>query len=222
MRKISGYSFSLIILFLCSTVVFSQTERTVGLRLGFDVSRLSLYYFQPERKNIEVSSDMELFKRLYPTIELGWNDIKLKNDSLYDYYSNGYYARIGFDHNFLKPENNNDKEMFIGGIRYGYSFFNDYAENIIIKDNYWGDFNGNLSKRSLNAQWLEFVAGFKVEVFKNLFLGWTLRGRILITKSKEKTDPYWIPGFGKGSAKTSVGFNYSIFYSIPLYKTKHK
>jgi hypothetical protein len=113
--------------------------------------------------------------------------------------------------------------MFFGGIRYGYAFFNDYADNIIIKDNYWGNFTGDLYKKSLHASWVEFVAGFKVELFTNFFLGWSLRGRVLISKTKsERPDPYWIPGFGKGNAKTSVGFNYSIFYNIPLYKTKHQ
>ena len=147
MKKISEYTFSFIIILICSNVVFSQTERTVGLRFGLDISRFSLYYFEPERKNFEFSSDMELFKNLYPTIEIGWNNIKLNKDSSYNYYSNGYYTRIGIDYNFLKPENYNDKGMFIGGIRYGYSFFNHYAENIVIKDNYWGDFNGNLSEK---------------------------------------------------------------------------
>jgi len=209
--------------FLYSTVGLSQTDRTVGLRLGFDVSRLSLYYFQPERKALEVSSDMEVIKNLYPTIELGWNNIKLKQDSLFNCYSNGYYVRLGVDHNFLKPENKNGREMFIGGIRYGYSFFSDYAQNIIIKDSYWGDFNGGIPKSSLSAQWLELVVGFRTELFKNLFLGWTLRGRLLLAKSKDdETGPYWIPGFGKGNTKTGIGFNYSIFYSIPLYKAKFK
>lgn len=219
MKKISGYIFSFIAILLCSSPGFAQSERTVGLRFGFDISRLSLYYFQPERKNFEFSSDVELFKKVYPTLELGLNNIKLNKDSLYDYYSNGYYTRIGVDYNFLKTENINAGEMMIGGIRYGHAFFSHYAENIFIKDSYWGNFNGDLSKKTLNAQWIEFVAGLRTEVIKNFFLGWTLRGRILISKSKNNpTEPYWIPGFGKGSATSSFGFNFSIFYNIPLYK----
>jgi len=225
MRKISGYFFSLLMLLLYSAAGFSQTDtnRTVSLRIGFDVSRLSLYYFQPERKALEFSGDMELYKNVYPAIEIGWNNIALKKDSLYNYYSNGLYSRIGVDYNFLKPESINDNEMFIMGIRYGFSLFNNLANSIRIKDNYWGNFNGDISRKSLSAHWVEFVAGFRTELFKNFYLGWTLRGRMLLAKTKDnETGPYWIPGFGKGSAKSAVGFNYSIFYSIPLYKMKHK
>ena len=222
MGKISRYSFSLI-LFLYSGVVFSQAERTVGLRLGFDISKLSLNFIQPERKTFEGSMDMELFKNVYPAIEFGSNSIKLHKDTLFNYYSNGYYGRIGVDYNLIKPLDSADNEMLIAGIRYGYAFFNDHADSIRIKDNYWGDFHGNLPAKSLKAQWIELVFGLRTEVFKNFYLGFSIRSRMRLAKIKEdQAEPYWIPGYGKGNAKACFGFNYSIYYSLPLYKKQFK
>jgi hypothetical protein len=226
MKKISRYSFSFILIFFCSSVGFSQTDSTkttIGLRLGFDVSKLSLYLLQPERKAMEFSADMELFKNVFPSVEFGSNNIKLLKDTLYNYYSNGSYVRIGADYNLLKPADPKDKDMFTGGIRYGYAFYTDYADSIVIKDNYWGNYHGSLPKKSMNAQWFEIAFGMKTELFKNFFIGWSLRSRILLAKSKNDIIvPYWIPGYGKGIAKANFGFNYSIFYSIPLYKKQFK
>lgn len=218
MKKTYVFIFSLFILFVFSIPVFSQTEKTHSLRLGIDISRFSLLLLNPERKAVEVSADIELKKNLFPTIEIGFNNIHLTKDSLYQYTSNGKYYRIGVDYNLLRPKNIHDKEMFLLGIRYGFSFFNNQINDIIIQDNYWGDFNGNISQKSFHAQWAELVGGIRAEVFKNFYIGWSLRGRFLLHKTKDKqATTYWIPGYGKGDAKSAIGFNYSLLYRIPMF-----
>ncbi|MGD0710001.1 MAG: DUF6048 family protein [Bacteroidales bacterium] len=226
MGKISGYSFSLL-LFLWTGMAFSQTDtgrtRTVDARIGFDVSKLALFYLQPERKTFEGSLDMELFPNAYPIVELGVNTIRLHEDTLFNYYSSGYYGRLGVDYNLISPKSTNDKDMFMGGIRFGYAFYTDHADSIKIKDNYWGDFHGSLPPTAMNAEWIELLAGLRAEVFKNFYLGCSLRWRILLSKTKEDpTEPYWIPGYGKGTVKSCFGFNYSIYYAIPVYKRQFK
>lgn len=226
MRKISGYSFSLL-LFLWAGMAFSQTDtgktRTVNARIGFDISKLALFYLQPERKTFEGSLDMELFPNVYPTVELGVNTIRLHQDTLFNYYSNGTYGRIGADYNLTKPKSSGEKDMFMGGIRFGYAFYTDHVDSIRIKDNYWGNFYGNLPSKAMSALWIELLVGLKTEVFKNFYLGCSLRSRILLAKTKEdQTTPYWIPGYGKGNVKTCFGFNYSVYYAIPVYKREFK
>ncbi len=227
MGKISGYSFSLL-LFLWTGVTFSQTDtskmRTVDARIGFDVSKLALFYLQPERKTFEGSLDMELLPSVYPTVELGINTIRLTKDSLFNYYSNGAYGRIGVDYNLVYPKNAGDKDMFMGGIRFGYATYTDHANSIKIIDNYWGNFHGgSLPSTAMNAEWLELLAGLKTEIFKHFYLGASLRWRILLSKTKEGlTTPYWIPGYGSGNVKSCFGFNYSVYYAIPVYKRHFK
>jgi hypothetical protein len=226
MGKISGYSFSLL-LFLWAGAAFSQTDtvktRTVDARIGFDVSKLALFYLQPERKTFEGSLDMELFPNVYPTVELGVNTIRLHQDTLFNYYSTGSYGRIGVDYNLIHPKGANDKDMFMGGIRFGYAFYTDHADSIRIRDSYWGDFHGSLPSTDMNAEWIELLAGLKTEVIKNFYLGCSIRCRVLLAKTKEDmTDPYWIPGYGSGTVKSCFGFNYSIYYAIPVYKRQFK
>lgn len=223
MKKTYVFIFNLYILFVFSLPVFSQTEKTYALRLGIDISRFSLLLLNPDRKALEFSADVELKKNYIPTIEIGFNNIHLKKDSLYNYTSNGNYYRLGVDYNLLKPKTIHDKELFFLGCRYGMSFFNHTVNDILIKDSYWGNYNGTISPKSSLAQWIELTGGIRAEVIKNFYFGWSLRARILLHKTKEAQNTiYWIPGYGKGNVKSAIGFNYSIFYSIPVFKTKIK
>jgi hypothetical protein len=62
--------------------------------------------------------------------------------------------------------------------------------------------------------WFEIVAGIRVEIAKNIFMGWTARNKNLIGEDQIGImSPWFIPGFGKttGSAWT---VNYAIGYKF--------
>ncbi len=74
----------------------------------------------------------------------------------------------------------------------------------------------------LTASWIEVVGGVKAELFDNLFLGFSTRLNYLVSNKKpENFDNLFIPGFNRTyEGKFGVGFNYSLSYFIPLYKSK--
>jgi hypothetical protein len=199
---------------------YSQEQRTYGLRIGFDLSRLPLYYLDPKIKGLELSFDFETLKNLYPVFELGSGKLKLEKEN-FRYSSNGSYLRIGFDYNIFEPYARNQYEMAFVGIRYAFSSLRYGADNIFIQDGYWGDFSANLPERKMHANWVEIAGGLRVELFHNLFAGWSLRARFMIYKTKDvNMNPFNIPGYGKGSLKSALGFNYSIYYRIPVFRKK--
>ncbi|MBN1599863.1 MAG: hypothetical protein JW894_16325 [Bacteroidales bacterium] len=225
--KISKYYISLLICLSASVVLFSQEEkeeitRIKGLRIGYDISKLALYYFQPERTAFDFSADIEISRNYYPVFEFGIQNVDL-NDSIYNYTSSGKYFRFGLDYNLLKNKRIDQYEMSFIGFRYGMAFLDHSADNIIIANDYWGDYSGgNISQENVGAGWIEIVGGIRGELFKNFFIGWYFSGRILVSKKNfNSMDPYYIPGFGRGDKKTSLGFNYSIYYRIPMFKTKY-
>jgi hypothetical protein len=208
---------------------YSQTERIKGLRIGIDLSRFSLYYIEPARTCFQVSADFELIDNVYATVEYGQQQVSLvKKDTseiiIYKYSSSGSYYRIGADFNFLKPKANNPYDMVFLGFRFGSANMNHAAENILVTSGYWGNYSGGaVPKNHINAYWIEFDGGIRAEIFKNFFMGWSACGRIMIHKDKDEfMDPYNIPGYGKGSSKTALGINYSIFYRIPIFKERSK
>jgi len=67
--------------------------------------------------------------------------------------------------------------------------------------------------------------GTKVQVLKNVYLGFSARMHVLISdKIPENFDNIYIPGFNKKTTDNKFGasFNYSLTYSIPFLRTAKK
>jgi hypothetical protein len=64
----------------------------------------------------------------------------------------------------------------------------------------------------------------KVEVFKNVFVGFSFRlNRLVSQKRPNNFDNLYIPGFNRTyNGDFGVGFNYTVSYFIPLYKATVK
>lgn len=187
-----------------------------GLRVGLDISRpMQHLWNKGDRYGTELSFDMELIPNLYPVIETGWEKLKIDHDYL-DYSSAGSYTRFGFDYNLLVAEHANDMDIVYIGLRYGFSFANQQIKEYRIT-NYWGDLTGRMGKQNYNAQWAEFVLGIKGEVFKNLFMGWSIRGKLKMSqKDFEMPHVYFNPGYGPAEKKFNFDFSYSVFYNLPF------
>lgn len=216
--------FILILLFISPILSFSQTNtdewRIEGPRIGIDLSRFLLPALQTgNRHGWEIQGDIPYKGNWFPTVELGmqWFDDK---ESGFHYMSNGVYGRIGTDINIVKFESLKDNDILFVGMRYGYSQFNQEV-NQITYSNYWGSLNTSIPQRAISAHWAEIVFGMKAEIYSNLFLGWSLRGKFpLVQTSDPHIKPYIIPGIGKTTAETPVDFSFTLSYRFPLFKTK--
>jgi hypothetical protein len=224
MKRILRYCFSAVLCLGYLVVSEAQEGRIKGLRIGFDLTRPALYYFEPERRAFEVSADFEVKQNYYTTAEYGQQQVNLVQPG-FNYTSDGYYTRVGLDYNFSKTKMEVDHyEMVFGGLRYGYAMYSHAAENIVMAENYWGiETIDELAVNDLSAHWFEVVVGIRGELFKNFFMGWSFRGKVMLWQKQGSTMyAYNIPGFGIGNKKAQLGFNYSIYYRIPFYKTKKK
>lgn len=189
-----------------------------GIRLGCDISRFGLPIIQKGRNAAEFSIDSELKRNFYPTFEAGFENSTLNNDRI-TYKSNGIYGRLGFDYNILKRDDPTSRNAFLVGIRYGFSA-SKQTTDWNIEDNYWGKAPNGSSSDIMGTHWMELAIGLKVEVLKNLFLGWSIRERILFSSTKVNNYSYAIPGFGNGANRSNLGMNYSIYYSIAIKNVK--
>ncbi len=223
-KKILKYFFKTVLLLLFINPLMSQEGRIKGLRIGYDLSRILLPYIDTTRSAFEVSADFEVKPYYYATAEYGQQQVNFTNE-WYNYSSDGYYFRLGLDYNFLgKKIAVNQYEMVFGGFRYGYASYSHSASNIYVPDNYWGDVTlPALEPVTLFAHWFEITGGIRGELFKNCFIGWSFRARLMIYQHNDEVMyPYFVPGFGQGDRKSAIGFNYYILYRIPFYKVKAK
>ena len=219
MMKILKYSFSLLALLALMLPLHAQDGMRVrGPRIGYDLASLTLLYFDPDRMIYTISLDYELQQDIYPAAEFGYQHVKINREN-YTYSSNGLFARLGADVNLLNYDKQVDvyEMLYVGG-RYGFSFFDQQADDIYIPDPYWGDFSdGKVDRQKVNAHWFSLVGGMRAEVFRNFFMGWSVFMNIRFYQSgAEGMVPYNIPGFGKGANRVTVSFNYSLSYRFPM------
>lgn len=163
--------------------------------------------------NIQVN----LKNKYYPVIEFGYAGADKTASNGIEFSTSGFFGKAGADLSMLKPKPNSTQKNnnFLVGLRLGASRFNYSLYNQTITDNYWGNSETfNLESISSTKLWYEIAAGMRVEVFRNIYMGWTIRNKHLISKTESgQTTPWYIPGYGIGN--TSVwGLSYSIGYRI--------
>ena len=240
MKKRQTYLF-IISLIIPSAMVFSQTESELNdslttknkilninkIRFGFDVFKPIKSSSEGDNLNYEIVGDLQITENLYLAAEYGLIDRLIEDENI-NFNSNGSFLRFGFDYNMFKNWVGMDNAIFIG-LRYGSSNFSNkiVSYNVRNSDAYFSNFVDNnyqtIDHSNLTGNWLEIVAGVKVETFNNVYLGFSLRlNKLLSTKKPENFDNLFIPGFNKVTDENTFGsgFNYTLTYSIPLGKKK--
>ena len=233
MKHMSKFTFS-ILLILTSFLVIAQTKKTdsippkiekYGIRFGTDISKIVQSFYDKNYKGIEFVGDYRVTKNYYLAGELG-NENTTVEDNKLSFTTQGTYLKIGFDYNSY--ENWLDmRNMIYLGMRYGASTFSQTLNSYKLYNTstYFPEaptifpgekFNG------LTSQWIEVVLGLKAEVLKNIYLGASIRMNRLLTNTKpDNFDNLYIPGFNRTyNGDFGIGFNYSVSYFLPLYKTK--
>jgi len=233
MKHMSKFTFS-ILLILTSLLVIAQTKTTdsippkiekYGVRFGADISKLIQSFYDKNYTGIEFVGDYRLTKNYYLAGELG-NENTTVEDNRLSFTTQGTYLKVGFDYNSY--ENWLDmRNMLYIGMRYGASTFSQTLNsyNIYNTSNYFPEAPTVISGEKFNgltSQWIEVVFGLKAEVLKNIYLGFSVRMNRLLTNTKpDNFDNLYIPGFNRTyNGDFGIGFNYSVSYFLPLYKTK--
>ena len=189
--------------------------RLDGIRIGTDISRpFQSYWTKGDRTGFEFSGEFELKPNIFPVIEAGWENFKINQDYV-NYKSNGMYSRIGLNYNLLEAKSKDENDILYFGLRYGISLAKQEVKSYTI-DNYWGPTTNSFPSQNYLTQWGEIVFGLTTEIFNNIFLGWTIRGKFNISQKNYDTPPvHFTPGFGTGSGM-AFDFSYSILYSLPI------
>jgi hypothetical protein len=197
-----------------------------GLRLGIDISRPILASLDGGYKGYEILGDYRIKKNLYIAAEVGYEE-KTSAEDYSNSTSKGNYIRLGVNLNAYNNWLDMNNEIFVG-YRYGFSLFNQtlnsYTPNISDAENgnyFIADLNTtSKTATNLNAHWSELMIGLKAETFNNLFIGFSVSYKILMSvKEPEGFKSLFAPGFNRiFESNTGFGFNYSVSYLIPFSK----
>lgn len=223
----------LIMLFTSSITAQNDTEtkdtlvikQRYGLRIGADFGKIGRTLIDENYTGFEINADYRLTKRLFIAGEIG-NEERTLDDETLNFTSEGSYFKAGIDYNLY--QNWLDMENLIyTGFRVGASTFSHtlnrfdvtnvnnqfFDEQVSIEDG--REFDG------LSAIWGEIILGVKAEVLTNLFMGFNIQLKVLVSDDQpDNFENLFIPGFNRTYDNSSFGFGfgYNIQYLIPFYK----
>ena len=189
-----------------------------GLMVGVDVSGLASKAFDSDAFSSEISIHANLKNRFFPVVEIGYGKTDTTGEETNIHYqTSAPFFRVGMDYNvfYKKPHL---PGYFTVGLRYGFSSFTYDMQSPDLVDPNWGHTSIPVTYNDVksNAGWLELVLGMKTQVYKDFYMGFTVRYRARQSMKKhENTEPYYIPGYGRGKT-SNFGITYSLSYRLPF------
>ncbi|MDR2858873.1 MAG: DUF6048 family protein [Mediterranea sp.] len=202
-----------------------------GIYVGTDIYGMGNQLLGSDILYNEIIVDVNLQRRFFPVAEIGYGKADAWGEGGAHYKTAAPYFRIGMNYNTMYKKKR-ESHLYVG-VRYGVSNFTYDVEQLSMKDPVWNETAGNnpalkdevwggsslpyeYSKLKATMQWYELVIGVRVQVYKNLMAGWSVRKKIPLSSSvSEYGDPWYIPGFGiYGSSKLIL--TYSLVYKLPF------
>jgi len=186
-----------------------------GARVGLEMLHLAENIFGTDRTGFEMNADVAVSNKFFLVVDLGTEKYTRSDvTNNYTYTNSGQYLRIGIDYNLLHKKTADEAVSF--GLRYASANFK-HDLNYTLSDDFWGDASGNIEEQGLSANWVEFVASFKVKIIKNLYLSPNFRIKFLGgSKGNSSLTIADIPGYGVAKSNTKASVNYSLLYRLPL------
>lgn len=178
-------------------------------RLGVDVSKLIRSGLTKDYSTAEFLIESVWEPKMHYVIESGFATSKT-NETNVIYSSSSYFLRFGFDKYFFGKLFEEDMDNAFIGLRLA-GARNKRQEAVATL---WDPFYGNTTvvqpAASQMMYWIELTTGFRMELQKNIFIGWNIRGKTFLNPKKiEELTPKYLAGYGV--AKKQPGFGYSFY-----------
>ena len=229
-KPMSRYIINLLVLLSSLSLLAQEAEKVredeaykdrYGIRVGIDLVKPAYSLFDENKKGLEIVGDYRIADRWFLAAELGYSEQTTEED-YFSFDTKGQYIKAGVDYNAYKNWIGMENVIVVG-LRYGFSTFDHSLNQYTVNSNPFvpertemntGEYGG------LNASWAELVLGLKVEVLHNVFMGFSMRGNVLITsKEPENFKNLYVPGFERVFVNDfGFSFNYTISYLIPFYR----
>jgi len=236
-------SISFILLFVCGAPLYAQSSGSDkdkkedivyfplynGLSVSTDIYGLGASVLGSDFLTTEIAVEANLKNRYFPVVEIGYGTTDTWSDRGTHYKSSAPYFRIGMNYNTMYKKGN--PNFLYVGFRYGFTSFSydvvstpagdpiwgDYIENPSMIDDIWGG-NVPFNQKGLKASmgWLELLVGVRAHIYKDIYMGWSLRyKRSMNTSPSDYGDPWFVPGYGEFDSNR-FGITYSLIYKLPF------
>lgn len=187
------------------------------VRVGTDLVAIGYSFAGKDQIRFEFNADTDVHQ-YFVALDYGFASTKRSdNSNTFLYQNHGHYLRVGADINLL-PQDEFGNVIFVG-LRYGRSLFSDELTFSQARSSPYyapiqsADLPRELKNSSLQMGWGEVVMGVKIQLVKQLYIGFT--GRIKFGSTIQGVDqliPFEVPGYGTYAKKNVFGLNYVVYY----------
>lgn len=178
-------------------------------RVGLDVSKIVRSVFTDEYSAYEFLFESVWKKNMHYLIETGFATSNTSNDNI-SFKASSTFIRLGFDKYFFGSLYEGDMDNAFVGLRLGGAYNKRQEATATLWDPYYGNTLLTKPASSQLVYWIELTAGIRIELAKNIFAGWNVRGKTFINPKKiEELSPNYLAGYGP--AKNKPAFDYNLF-----------
>lgn len=184
------------------------------LCLGVDIFHPIINNIIGNQTGYEFAADYYLHNEYYFAGEGGWGSANVNYSDL-KYSTTNTFIRLGFNKSVLNRDGPKDWDMMMIGMRLGFANITRSAATYTVTDSVWGNSDSSHVGKSFPALWIEINGGMRVELLKNFFAGWNIRGKFMLNgRSFNDLAPLYIAGYGKGDKNSNFDFNVYLSYAL--------
>lgn len=196
--------------------IYTRYPKLTDVAIGVNIFDPILAIGGQKYGGIDVNATLNMWNRVQPVVELGVGLAHDTPDDMNFTYKGKLspYVKVGANYNFTFK--NEPKYQAIVGLRVGYSNFGYDITDVHYDNGYWDEHTTfDITGLRSHALWGEMLAGIKVQLWKQISMGWQIRYHTLFNYGKnENGKPWYIPGYGPRNG--SVAASLSVYYTIPL------
>lgn len=191
--------------------------RIAGIRFGADVLPTIFGVLDETRTSYQGTFELLLNNKYSIELSGGTDQVTRLGAGTYRYNSQGFFGRLGINYNLLHKQS--DDDLIYVGLHFGYAQFDNDIQYSIVNPLGNAD-NFTAADEQLNGTWLEFNFGFRIELFKNFYMGPMFRVKSKLSGSEgDRLTPNDIPGYGVNNG-ANFAFGYHLLYRIPFTSKK--
>ena len=188
-------------------------------RLGVDVSKLIRSALTDRYTTAEFLVESIWKEKMHYLLEGGFatseNGLESNPDSNIQFSASSYFLRVGFDKYFFGKLFKQDLDNAFVGVRLGGAYNNRGEAQATLWDPYYGNTTVLKPAESQMMYWLGLTAGFRMEVYKNVFLGYNIRGKTFLNPKKiQELTPEYLAGYGIARKQPSFDYNLYLLYGF--------
>ena len=186
-----------------------------GIRAEVDLSSFVKSAVSKDTYTFEGALQANILEKFFPVVEFGFAGAD-RNINNAGFKTEGFFGRAGLDFKAIgvNPEESSAAHIVLVGARLGMSPFTYDISNVEITDDYWNQTQTvDYLNNKTSALWFEIVGSIRVEIFKNVFMGWSVRMKGQFSETQQgQVSPWYIPGYG-----INKGSRWDFCYSIGYY-----